>query len=96
MALEATSPRLAKASQCGFALDRENIPRHKGCSLEEAISDGEDYELLLTVDPKKWPTLHRNWKKQFPKLSLTCIGTMLAADADSTKLPKGYDCLRQQ
>ena len=89
-------PRLAKASQCSFALDRESIPRHKGCSLEEAISDGEDYELLLTVAPKQWSSLQCNWKKQFPKLQLTCIGTMLAAKADSIKLPKGYDCLSQQ
>lgn len=44
-------PRLAEASGCGFELFRTNIPCHDGCSVEQAISDGEDYELLFTIKP---------------------------------------------
>ena len=46
-------PRLAAASNVGFQLDRDAVPRNSGCSLEQALGDGEDYELLFTSpDPK--------------------------------------------
>src|SRR5262249_26126978 len=44
--LGADLPRLTKASGVGFRLDLDKLPRAKGCSVEQAISDGEDYELL--------------------------------------------------
>ncbi len=44
--------RLADASHCGFALDA--VPVAEGATLEEAISGGEDYELLIvTNDPER-------------------------------------------
>ncbi|MFI0348649.1 MAG: thiamine-phosphate kinase [Chthoniobacterales bacterium] len=86
-------PRFATASGCAFELDKKSLPLHTTCSIEEAISDGEDYELLFSVAPHKLPPLQRNWKKKFPKLRLTCIGTMLAKNQPSTELPRGYDCL---
>ncbi|MBM3856989.1 MAG: thiamine-phosphate kinase [Verrucomicrobia bacterium] len=72
-------PRLAQASNCSFILEKEKIPHHEGCSIEEAISDGEDYELLFTVAPETWPALQKKWKQQFPKLSLSCIGKMISS-----------------
>ncbi|MEM6886304.1 MAG: thiamine-phosphate kinase, partial [Verrucomicrobiota bacterium] len=39
--------RLAAASECSFAIQPECIPRHRGCSIQQAINDGEDYELLF-------------------------------------------------
>lgn len=44
-------PRLAAASGCGFELDRDCVPCNPGCSVEQALNDGEDYELLLTLSP---------------------------------------------
>lgn len=44
-------PRLAAASGCGFDICPECIPCHAGCSTEQAIGDGEDYELLMTFSP---------------------------------------------
>jgi thiamine-monophosphate kinase len=41
--------RLADASDVGFALDRD-VPVAEGASAEEAISGGEDYELLIATD----------------------------------------------
>ncbi len=40
--------RLADASGVGFALD--DVPVAEGATLEEAISGGEDYELLIATD----------------------------------------------
>ena len=69
-------PRLAKASSTGFEIDRERLPLSKGCSIEQAISDGEDYELLFAVPPEVVPTLEERWDKKFPALVLTQIGRL--------------------
>lgn len=84
-------PRLARASGCSFILEKEKIPCHAGCSVEEAISDGEDYELLFTVAPEAWSALQKKWKQLFPNLSLTCIGKMLPPNNASSPLPSGFD-----
>lgn len=44
-------PRLAAASRCGFELSFDNIPCHEGCSVQQALTDGEDYELLMAFSP---------------------------------------------
>jgi thiamine-monophosphate kinase len=44
-------PRLAAASGCGFLLEREAVPRSRGATIDQAIGDGEDYELLLALPP---------------------------------------------
>ncbi|MFZ4115689.1 MAG: thiamine-phosphate kinase [Chthoniobacterales bacterium] len=84
-------PRLARASQCGFELKIDQIPCHGGCTTEEAMSDGEDYELLLTIAPHAWPALQEEWNQKFPTLSLTPIGKMQPPEHFSTFLPHGYD-----
>ncbi|MBR5887252.1 MAG: thiamine-monophosphate kinase [Akkermansia sp.] len=50
--LGADLPRLAKASNCGFIIHPEKLPLNNGCSPQQGISDGEDYELLLTFHPQ--------------------------------------------
>ncbi len=50
-------PRLAAASGCGFRLNYADIPRNPGCTVEQAIKDGEDYELLFTLAPSDFATL---------------------------------------
>jgi thiamine-monophosphate kinase len=42
--------RLADASGVGFAL--ESIPVADGATLEEALGGGEDYELIVAIDPQ--------------------------------------------
>ncbi len=87
-------PRLAQASLCSFALEKEKIPCHEDCSIEDAIRDGEDYELLFTVTPSAWSDLQQKWNHQFPKLKLTCIGKMISPDHASSTLPSGFDHLK--
>ena len=67
-------PRLAKASGCGFALDEAAVPRNRGCGIEDAIGDGEDYELLVTVPARRWRKLVAAWPTAFAPL--TAIGEL--------------------
>jgi len=46
--------------------------------LLAALTDGEDFELLFTLPGNQAVPLLDAWKKQFPKLKLTCIGKMSA------------------
>ena len=45
-----------------------------------ALTDGEDFELLFTIASKDAVKLLDAWKKQFPKLKLSCIGKIVAGD----------------
>jgi len=85
-------PRLAAASGCGYEIRREQLPLAPGSTPEQALSDGEDYELLLAVDPKKATALERAWKRKFPRLLLTRIGQLTARPKTrARKTPRGYD-----
>jgi len=79
-------PRLLDASGRGVRLEAETIPLSRTAKktenpLSHALSDGEDFELLFTLPPRKQALFERAWKKRFPTLSATCIGTILAQPA---------------
>jgi thiamine-monophosphate kinase len=80
-------PRLAKSSGCGFRLDREAIPIAAGCSLDQALGDGEDFELLFTAPQDIDPC---GWKGMFSGLELTRIGELVAA-GQGESLAGGWD-----
>ena len=42
-----------------------------------ALTDGEDFELLFTVASRDAVPLLDAWRKQFPKLRLSCIGKII-------------------
>jgi thiamine-monophosphate kinase len=46
--------------------------------LLSALGDGEDFELLFAVGSNHAVVLLDEWKKQFPKLRLSCIGRITA------------------
>ncbi len=52
-------PRLARASGCGYTLNQHAIPCHEGCTVEQALQDGEDYELLMAFAPEVWEQASR-------------------------------------
>jgi len=66
--------RMAEASGCAVKLrGPENaIPLRQGAAWQNALSDGEDYELIFAVHPEKAADLEKNWP--FTDLQLTCIG----------------------
>lgn len=88
--LGADLPRLAAASGCGFDLDETAIPRNRGCSLGQAISDGEDYELLFALAPRSRARLLKTWRTAFPAIPLTRIGRLEAKGGNQTRKWSGY------
>jgi thiamine-monophosphate kinase len=90
--LGADLPRLAKASKLGFKVDKEKLPRAPGATVDNAVSDGEDYELLFAISPRDRAPLARAWRKKFPKVPLTRIGRLAQPLNNSTTqlLPGGY------
>jgi thiamine-monophosphate kinase len=89
--LGADLPRLARASRVGFAIEMEKLPLTRGAKIDDAISEGEDYELLFAISRRERARLEREWRKKFPKLRLTRIGFLSRlSTADSQLLPSGY------
>jgi thiamine-monophosphate kinase len=74
--LGADLPRLAKASKVGYKIDKKTLPLAPGAKIDNAISDGEDYELLFAISPRERKHLQQSWRKRFPKLPLTRIGCL--------------------
>ena len=91
--LGADLPRLARASHCSYTLEQEAVPRRAGCGIEEAMNDGEDYELLFTVKPAKIEALKKSWPFVTP---LHAIGVMTAAGARLRNFKHhGFDHFKQ-
>jgi len=90
-------PRLARASKVGFKIEAENLPLSRGAKINDAISKGEDYELLFAVPRRENKRLQKKWHRKFPKLPLTHIGSLtsqaarsLSAAAGNPQLKGGY------
>lgn len=89
--LGADLPRLAAASKVGFKIDMERLPLNPRCKIDNAISDGEDYELLFAISPRDRNRLEKSWRKRFPKVPLTRIGSLNQQSAISNQhLLRGY------
>jgi len=87
--LGADLPRLARASRVGFELDREALPLAPGATVENAINDGEDYELLFAISSRQSKRLQIRWWKKFPKVPLTRIGSLNPHSATPNPQLKG-------
>lgn len=75
---------ILKQSHAGCELELHEIPVSKDAlkkagqkrskALEYALTDGEDFELLLSVPERKVKVLSERWRRQFPGVRLTWIG----------------------
>jgi len=80
---------ILRMSRVGAELLSQAIPISRAAKLQAraqssppllaALGDGEDFELLFTVAGGDAVRVLDGWKKQFPKLRLTCIGRITAA-----------------
>src|SRR6266446_9660085 len=83
-------PRLARASKVGFAIEMERLPLTRGANVNDAISEGEDYELLFAISPRDGRRLQQEWQRKFPKVPLTRIGSLNPkSEIRNPKLPRG-------
>ncbi len=79
---------ILQSSQAGAELLASAIPISRAAKLQAranakppllgALGDGEDFELLFAVASGHAVALMDAWKKQFPKLRLSCIGRITA------------------
>ena len=96
--LAADLPRLARASGCDFALEQSRVPRTRGCTVEQALGDGEDYELLFALPARDVTRLEARWRTKFPRLPLTRIATLKRLAASTILQPtslRGFDHFAQ-
>jgi thiamine-monophosphate kinase len=96
--------RLVEASRpgTGFEIHAAEIPIARAAcgSLAAALHDGEDFELLFTIDPRHVTALRQKWARN-SALELTEIGrvvrsrekvAIVVADGSRKPLaPAGYD-----
>ena len=91
--------RICQASGASLRLDPDAVPRRtRETTVEQALGDGEDYELLIAVGAEKVEALLAQWP--FADVPLTPVGRFLAAAIpqvlDATGQPmavRGYDHL---
>lgn len=93
LVLDAT--RMCRASGLALRLDTAAVPRRLATTrLEAALSDGEDYELIVAVPPDRAHELARRWPF---KTALARVGTFAAGAAGVSDLAgqslgeEGYD-----
>jgi thiamine-monophosphate kinase len=97
---------ILKASRVGAVLDLDKIPVSRAArkislgneeeALSKALTDGEDFELLLTVPPWQKMMLEKGWKKQFPKVPLTWVGKIEGKASQVSWQRKGKKVLHPQ
>lgn len=69
--------RLCEASGVAAWLEARAIPRHRGCTLRQAFTDGEDFELLFTVGERDAGRI-LSWGRRHLPCGLTRIGKVMA------------------
>ena len=74
--LIADAAKFAEKSGVSFMVDTAAVPPRDGAALREALTDGEDYELLFAVPPAKAGELSDKWP--FEETPLTRIGSVTA------------------
>ncbi len=84
------------------ALVAADLPRRAGATTTEALTDGEDYELVFVLAASAAPvSFARAWARAFPRTRLSCIGRFVPAGelpAGAVKLAglHGYEHLQRK
>jgi len=84
-------PRLARACGCGFEVELASLPLRMGSDTSGALTDGEDYELLCAIPPRRAEALLKAWKTAFPRVPLTRIGKLNDTGSAPPDWPGGWD-----
>lgn len=85
-------PRLAAASGTGFVIDPGALPLRRGATAAQAMSDGEDFELLFAIGARDAARLETTWAARFPRVPLNRIGKLARCGlAEGLAGARGYD-----
>ena len=79
---------MLEESKVGACIDREFVPRCKGGSITQALSEGEDFELLFTLNSDKACKLIE-WQERQKILYFYPIG-VITADVKQRIYDKGF------
>jgi thiamine-monophosphate kinase len=89
--------QIAAASGLGAIVDVKALPVDGGATLRDALSGGEDYELLFAASPRMRSRLN-NARRQAGDLNVTRIGRLTAdraivmrRDGSTEELPAGFE-----
>jgi thiamine-monophosphate kinase len=85
--LAADLPRLERANSLHAHIELESIPRTERCTIEQALCDGEDYELLFTLPQRTVDALKADWPFRLP---VTQIG-YFSKKPSHKKFENGFD-----
>ncbi len=83
--------RLCKSSKLGLTMFTDKIPCNPNATLQNALSDGEDYELLFAICAEKAEKLQESWKF---KRGLTKIGIFTKDKINTIFDEKGKDLIK--
>lgn len=93
---------LLEESHAGACLEKTAIPISSAAlrqgagsatrALRHALSDGEDFELLFAMPPRRARVLQAVWKKCFPRVALSWVGTITGRPLQVDWLEKGRPC----
>lgn len=82
-------PRMMAASGAAAVVCPEALPRKRGATEEDAMAEGEDYELLFAVPPERAGKLLAAWPQDFAPLArigrVRAAGERLAEGLPSTR-----------
>lgn len=91
--LAADLPRLCRASRVGARIEPDRIPIRRGATLGQAMFEGEDFELLLAIPPRRLRAIGGRWPFPTP---LTQIGEVTARRVITPPpTAHGYDHFRK-
>jgi thiamine-monophosphate kinase len=82
--LRADATHLARASKVSLVLNGAAVPRAPGVTIPEAISSGEEYELIVAFRPDERPGVDE-FAQKFG-ISLTAIGVAVPMGASAVEL----------
>ena len=96
----------AQAAQMEASLTSDSLLMYLGSrtpmnpnnmGVDQALKDGEDYELLFTIPMQSQMELETTWTKYFPDLKLTQIGHLTEKTPLKTDtLEGGWDHFKQE
>ena len=83
--------RICHQSGVGALVEASAVPisqdaKAQADPLDAALNEGEDFELLFTLSPEQWDTLHRQWNDPVP---ITGIGTITNTGRMEIRMPDG-------